>query len=267
MDLIFSHNCTLKVWPNMLKVSDGGGSPNHDPVKRGVVSGFSAAARKRMLEMLNKLTFERITFVTLTYPAVWNPDGHEYKKHLRRFRARIERKFGKVRVLWRLEFQQRGAPHYHLLFFDAPWIEKSWLSDAWWGSVGSRDADHREYGTNIRGVASQGENGKIISYVAKYAAKPLDNKAVTDDSWTGRYYGRWNIETPAPIELEVSFGGAVQLVTGALSLRGRGASYVPNQFTRCSVFGGCMGSNQFGSVIHDSAESIGAKSPAGKLDS
>lgn len=267
MDLIFSHNCTVKVWPNMVRISSPGGSANHDPVKRGVVQGFSPAARKRMLEMLNKLQFQRITFVTLTYPAVWNPDGHEYKKHLRRFRARIERKFGKVRVLWRLEFQQRGAPHYHLLFFDAPWIEKEWLSNAWWGSVGSKDKDHLQYGTNIRGVASQGENGKIISYVAKYAAKPLDNKAVTDDSWTGRYYGRWNIETPDPIEVAIDPGGAVRVALGALSLRRGRTPYEPAFLTRCAIFGSSMGSGEFGTVIIDSAESIGGKRTSGVLDS
>ena len=267
MDLIFSHNCTVKVWQNMVKITTPGGSANHDPVKRGVVQGFSAAARKRMLEMLNKLKFERITFVTLTYPDVWNPDGHEYKKHLRRFRARIERKFGKVRVLWRLEFQRRGAPHYHLLFFDAPWIEKEWLSDAWWGSVGSRDADHREYGTNIKGVAGQGENGKIISYVAKYAAKPLQEGTVKDDSWTGRYYGRWNVKTPDPVEITIDTGGAVRIALGALSLGRSRAPYEPAFLTRCSVFGRCMGGGEFGSVIIDSAESIGGKRMPGKLDS
>lgn len=220
-----------------------------------------------MLEMLNKLEFQRITFVTLTYPDVWNPDGHEYKKHLRRFRARIERKFGKVRVLWRLEFQRRGAPHYHLLFFDAPWIEKEWLSNAWWGSVGSKDKDHLQYGTNICGVASQGENGTIISYVAKYAAKHLDNKAVTDDSWTGRYYGRWNIKTPDPIEVAIDPGGAVRVALGALSLRRSCTPYEPAFLTRCAIFGSSMGSSEFGAIILDSAESIGGKRTPGMLDS
>ena len=267
MGLIFSHNCTLKVWPNMIKVSDGGGSPNHEPVKRGAVQGFSAAARKRMFEMLNKLEFERITFVTLTYPKEWSPDGHEYKKHLRRFRARMERKYPKIRVLWRLEFQKRGAPHFHLLLFDAPFLCRFCLSYDWYKSVSSGDRKHLKYGTNVRGVASQGENGKIISYVAKYAAKPLQEGAITDGSWTGRYYGRWNIETPTPIELEIGIGGAVRVVVGAISLRGRGASYEPAILTRCTVFGGRMGSGEFGSVIHDTAQSIGAKPASGKLDS
>lgn len=266
MDLIFSHNCTLRVWPNMLKVSSPGGSANHAPVKRGVVSGFSPAARKRMLELLNQITFERITFVTLTYPAEWNPDGHEYKKHLRRFRARIERKFGQVRVLWRLEFQKRGAPHYHLLFFDAPWIDKTWLSEAWYGSVGSKDKKHLEYGTNIRGVAFQGENGKIISYVAKYAAKPLDKTAVNDDSWTGRYYGRWNIKTADPVEITIDVRGAVRVAVGALSLRRSGTPYEPNFLTSCTIFGGSMGDNKFGSIVGDTAESIGGMRKTGKLD-
>jgi hypothetical protein len=251
----------------MLKVSDGGGSPNHDPVKRGEVKGFSAAARKRMLELLNQLTFERITFVTLTYPKEWNPDGHEYKKHLRRFRARMERKYPKIRVLWRLEFQKRGAPHFHLLLFDAPFLCRFCLSYDWYKSVSSGDRKHLKYGTNVRGVASRGENGKIISYVAKYAAKPLQEGAVKDDDWTGRYYGRWNIKTPDPIELEIGVGGAVRVTLGALSLRGGRSPYEPNNLTRCSIFGSNMGGGEFSSIIIDTSEAIGAKRINRKLDS
>ena len=267
MDLIFSHICTLSVFPNMVKITSPGGSANHDPVPRGVVSGFSAAARKRMLEMLNQLVFERITFVTLTYPKEWNPDGHEYKKHLRRFRARMERKYPKIRVLWRLEFQKRGAPHFHLLLFDAPFLCKFCLSYDWYKSVGSNDRKHLKHGTNVRGVASQGENGKIISYVAKYAAKPLDNQAVKDDSWTGRYYGRWNIETPDPIEITIDIRSAVRVALGALSLGRRGAPYEPAFLTRCTIFGGRMGCGEFGAIVGDSAESIGGNRKPGKLDS
>lgn len=251
----------------MVKVSSPGGAANHEPVKRGVVSGFSAAARKRMLELLNKIEFERITFVTLTYPDEWDPDGHVYKAHLRRFRARIERKFGKCRVLWRLEFQKRGAPHYHLLFLDAPWIDKEWLSKAWWGSVGSKDANHLLYGTNIRGVAYKGENGKIIAYVAKYAAKPLDTETKTDESWTGRYYGRWNLETPDPVEVELDAGKTVRLVAGALSLRRGRSPYEPWIYTSCSIFGSGMGSGEFGNVILGTAQAIGAREKPRKLDS
>ena len=267
MVLILSHICTLSVFPNMIKISDGIGSANHESVPRGVVSGFSKAARKRMLELLNQLTFERIAFVTLTYPAEFPLDGREYKKHLRRFRARMERKYPKIRVLWRLEFQRRGAPHFHLLLFDAPFLCKFCLSYDWYKSVGSGDKKHLRRGTNIKGVASKGENGKIISYVAKYAAKPLDPQVKNDDTWTGRYYGRWNVETPTPIEFEIDLGGAIRVAAGALSLRGRGASYVPNSYSRCTLFGGSMGSDEFGSVLGDSAESIGGRKRVGKLDS
>jgi hypothetical protein len=266
MDLIFSHICTLRIYKNMVQVTDHRGGPNHEPVKRGVVSGFSAGARKRMLEMLNQLEFERMTFITLTYPDKWDPDGHEYKKHLRRFRARIERKFGKLRVLWRLEFQKRGAPHYHLLLFDAPWINKTWLSEAWYGSVGSGDPKHLEYGTNIKGIASQGENGKIIAYVAKYAAKQIDREAIPDDCWTGRYYGKWNIEKAAPIEVILEIGKTVRLVAGALSLRRSGTPYEPGSLACCRVFGHRMGSGEFGDIVLGTAQSLGAKPAPRKLD-
>jgi hypothetical protein len=57
--------------------------------------------------------------VTLTYPDRWlelAPDGRTSKKHVRRFEKRFYRAWGFEPIwVWKMEFQRRGAPHFHLL--------------------------------------------------------------------------------------------------------------------------------------------------------
>lgn len=253
---ILSHNCTVRFWPNMIQVKTPHLPVAVKPAPRGAVSEFSKASRRRMLEMINQVTFERLTFCSMTYPAVWPDDPREWKAHLRAFRARLERKFGKLRVLWRLEFQERGAPHFHLLLLDAPFICRFWLSKAWAQCNRGHSWDNFRYGTNIKGVAKKGENGKIVAYVCKYIAKLPDGESENKHEFTGRYWGRWNVEKITPIEIAVEPGDAVHITAGAISLRGGHSSYVPGDYTACRVFGHRVGSDEFGTVLHDSAQHL-----------
>jgi hypothetical protein len=56
--------------------------------------------------------------LSLTYPAGWfpvAPDGAAVKRHLKLFRKRWESAWGEpLRGAWKLEFQDRGAPHVHI---------------------------------------------------------------------------------------------------------------------------------------------------------
>ena len=249
MALILSHNCTLKVWPDMIRLSMPGLPRSTPAAKRGAVQVFSAASRKRLFEFMHQIEFYRLTFITLTYPRVWPSDGKEVKKHLRRFRARLERKFGKLRVMWRMEFQDRGAPHFHLLILDAPWICRFWLSRAWYLCVGSKDPKHFRYGSSIEAVAKKGENGKVFAYVGKYIGKLDQAERKDKNGWTGRYWGKWNIETTLPIEVEVGYGEAIRAVSIVVSSRGSYKAYTPRDVVRCRVFGGSVGSDNVGRAV------------------
>jgi hypothetical protein len=56
--------------------------------------------------------------LTLTYPGDWlavAPNGEAVKRHLAALAKRYERVWGEPLVcIWKLEFQARGAPHFHL---------------------------------------------------------------------------------------------------------------------------------------------------------
>jgi hypothetical protein len=55
-------------------------------------------------------------FVTLTYPKIYANDWHIWKRDMEAFRKRIGRKYPHlIGYCWRMEFQERGAPHFHLI--------------------------------------------------------------------------------------------------------------------------------------------------------
>ena len=87
---------------------------------RGDVVRFSDAARRRLQRMLAMTGATPTHMLTLTYPDQW-PSARQAKAHLKTFCQRLERVFelaGRpLALVWRLEFQKRGAPHFHLLLF------------------------------------------------------------------------------------------------------------------------------------------------------
>ena len=98
------------------------------PPSRREVTGWSRKSRTNMVRSLCELDysplfdgpdFRPLAMITLTYPGDWltvAPNGKEAKRHLAAFRRRYERAWGEpLAAVWKLEFQRRGAPHYHLL--------------------------------------------------------------------------------------------------------------------------------------------------------
>lgn len=162
--------------------------------KRGMISDFSHNSRKRLMQFCSSLNIEEIglpDFVTLTYPAEWPEKAEEWKLHLHTFSKRLEREFPENALIWRLEPQKRGAPHFHMAVWGAGKIKtvegKQWLSRVWFEVVGSGDEKHLLAGTSVEPVSTW---GKWISYVSKYMAKVGDKtRKQVFDYEVGRYWG------------------------------------------------------------------------------
>lgn len=151
---------------------------------RGKVCGFSRASRKRMLDLLNSIdrsTVSSVLFIDLTYPSAWPQDETVWKRDLDAFFKRLRRRWPNAAAIWRLEFQKRGAPHFHLLLFGVQRVPKAWLSSSWYQVVGSGDPRHLEAGTRVRRVRSW---RGVVSYVTKGMAR--EHPADRD---TGRMWG------------------------------------------------------------------------------
>jgi hypothetical protein len=169
----------------LVKLRGGGGRPGGGG-PRGRVGGFSRGSRRRLLELLASLNRDAILllplFVTLTYPGTFSPEPSAWKRDLDVFIKRLRRAYPSVALVWKLEPQKRGAPHYHMLIFGVEHIPYEWLALAWYEVVGSGDPRHLQAGTRVERVKSW---RGVMSYAAKYLGKV---EASTD--WP-EYVGRW----------------------------------------------------------------------------
>lgn len=109
-------------------------------------------------------------FAHLTYPGEFSRDPARWKRDLRCLSARIHRKFPHSSLVWRLEFQARQAPHYHLFVWGVPFSREVqlWLSRCWYEVVGSGDERHLRAGTTLQVVRSW---RGAMSYASKYLCK------------------------------------------------------------------------------------------------
>jgi len=125
----------------------------------------------------------------MAWPASW----HGYKAHLRTFLARLKRKWPMCTGwLWRLEFQRRGAPHFHLvLFWKRGHRLPAGLLDVWcrvnWDAVlyESTDAMHLRHGAHVEDVHTDRGVARLCSYLVKELAKVMQ----AQDEPCGRLWG------------------------------------------------------------------------------
>jgi len=250
MGLLLSHKSTLRVFSDLVTVSTPFADPPKGGGKRGDIEGFSAESRKRMIEFMHTLTFTGMTFITLTYPAEYPHDYKVYKSHLKRWHQSFERRYGKVRAVWRLEYQKRGAPHYHIMYLDPPFLPIDELSAVWYKIVGSKDENHLRAGVDLKPVTEWGDSGLVAHYIGKYAAKQSEEVSEDDAGKTGRHWGYWNIEKASPIEIELEPWQAERIALVLFSSRGRADTWRPSQYGNCTIMGDSLGSDRFGKFAH-----------------
>lgn len=179
----------------------------HAPAsRRGKIFHFSRKSRKRLLELTARLDLNRVVgrfpaiFITLTYGQSF-PSAKLAKTHLRAFLERLRRLAPASSGIWRLEFQERGAPHYHLIMFNLPYIDKYTIATMWAEIIGQEYQDikppllPRAPFTRIEAIR---QPRKVMSYVAKYVAKVSSPCGFNNlpyphaNGETGRFWGIFN---------------------------------------------------------------------------
>jgi len=154
--------------------------------KRGLIGGFSIKARGRLMNLCARIRRDApALFVTLTYPHTWPADPKVWKRDLDAFGKWLRRQFPGCSAIWKLEPQQRGAPHYHLLVWGIPYLHHTLLARRWFEIVGSDDTAHQAAGTRVEAVRSR--NG-----VMRYASKLYMGKDFAmPPGWekVGRFWG------------------------------------------------------------------------------
>lgn len=163
--------------------------------KRSRINQFSYASRRRLMLRIGQIRRDAVlpAFVTLTYPAEFPVDPKVWKKHLDTFSKRLKRKFHRVGAIWKLEPQERGAAHFHLLVWGCDLEElKEFVPLAWYQIAGGGDQLHFLWHTgrlghgNVHCVQQVRSFAGVWSYAAKYLGKTFQ---VAGWSYVGRFWG------------------------------------------------------------------------------
>ncbi len=163
--------------------------------KRKSISSFSAGSRRRMIDFLARMNVigKRLTFITLTYSVP--PTHEEAKAALKRFLQRCREYWPEASAVWRMEYQERGAIHFHLLFFNLPYWPQYHLQDTW--------TECTDEALSIAHVTLIHTFRKYMSYISKYIAKKDDSESNpslvnptyqqnTPPGFVGRFWGYLN---------------------------------------------------------------------------
>jgi hypothetical protein len=203
----------------------------------GEIREWSARSRSRLSEMVGSLDYSEwlqkdgaLAMVTLTLPGDWltvAPDGKTFKKLLKRFELRWRRAVGPWVCLWKLEFQRRGAPHWHALMRVPALVGnktfEEWLSLTWADCVKHPDAaeyeKHLKAGTGVDFSGKDFSDPRRISlYFLGHSAKTTDGKEyqhIVPEEWQkpgagpGRFWGYAGLDL-ATREIEITEPDAVQ---------------------------------------------------------
>jgi hypothetical protein len=188
---------------------------------RKPVVSWSDKSRSRMVERLATLDYSpfdiegtTLAFLTLTYPGDWlavASTASDSKKHLRALQKRFERSFGRpFFAVWKMEFQHRGAPHFHLLAPIPIGVQfHEWLSIAWTEIVNhpnpEEKAKHLLAGTGTdyaKGINADNPQ-RISFYFSKHSSAnkgPKEYQNIPPTEWikagsVGRFWGYWGLKT------------------------------------------------------------------------
>ncbi|HXX88827.1 MAG TPA: hypothetical protein VEI83_01225 [Acidimicrobiales bacterium] len=192
------------------KPSRAGGkdAPRPGRPTRSKITGFSSDSRERLRRRAVSLPWENavgpggIGMVTFTYPEAFPTDGEVSKAQLKRLYERWRRRYGKPRGMWKMEFQQRGAPHFHC-FVGLPEPEdelRAWLLRQWYEVVRSGDERHRFHGVDISRWrwGTLGENrARVGEYFARHGAKgwkSYQNRVPEGYVSPGQFWGVWGLK-------------------------------------------------------------------------
>lgn len=187
---------------SVLKVSKGGHCDAVGGGMRGIISGFSDDSRRRLLYTIGRVRrdAELPLFVTMTYPYTF-PTVRQSKRDLDTFLKRFRREFPGAGLIWKLEPQERGAPHYHMLVWGVPLVTvdekvmtisglKYFVPITWYEIAGGGDVNHLRWHMGELGNKHCVQPVRSWRGVWAYAAKYL-GKTFEVSGWDnpGRFWG------------------------------------------------------------------------------
>lgn len=209
---------------------------------RGQVSHLSSRSRTNFVLTVMRSPDKYNSLLTLSYGQNYPRDGKTVKNDLKAFLTAMRREFGPLRYFWFLEFQERGAPHFHVgLNIGPPMDEdRSIMADIWariaepydflycpWKpgrkpkklfyGISTRDAvravhEYHETWEEFREVDG------AIRYIVSYATKPHQKTVPVGFQNVGRF---WGVSRQRGLEEGLTVGGNEEQVREVLKELGR----------------------------------------------
>ena len=163
--------------------------------RRGVITCLSDGAKNRMKLFFRNVPEGYNQFLTLTYHNNYPTDGKVTKEHLHRMVKWLKRN-GVSDGAWFLEFQRRGAPHYHAIIKGSQSVTALRVAAAWCRIIGEPlNSDcfrwHAGKLKNKPALEWIRKPHAISSYVTKYATKSDQKEVPEDYQNVGRFWGVW----------------------------------------------------------------------------
>jgi hypothetical protein len=156
---------------------------------RGEITGFSEDSRRRLRRKVHSLKrTDNALFVTLTWHEEL-PTPERAKTALDAFWKRLRRSFPGISCIWKMEPQERGFPHFHLLIYGVQYIDAQWVSELWHEVTNEESEKHRKSGVDVEWVR---DDGKLQAYLAEYFAETYEEwPEAGGEAWrqTGRWWG------------------------------------------------------------------------------
>lgn len=170
--------------------------------------------KKLSQKSLNRLAFvccvnsgKFHSMLTLTYGMEFPINGGQAKDDLNRFLVWFRRKFEKPSYVWFLEFQRRGAPHFHIMssVFPPTPHDLRLTAEAWVIATGASDTlysslrDRKVRNQRVAMMEFSAQNSEFFApirskdgakkYVLKYALKTRQKVVPEMYSTVGRFWG------------------------------------------------------------------------------
>lgn len=222
------------------------------------ITEYSDRAMRRGIFFAKNCDADFLSMITLTYPMEFPTDGKRVKQNLWDFKADYRSTFS-GRCIWWLEFQRRGAPHYHLISEEdlsshGPLVTKkrrtkfgdgtkeyvtaeepsAWLADRWFRIVGSGDPKHLRAGTAWEVIRA--EEGAWV-YMAAHGGKRKQKIVPEGYKNVGGFWGKiGDLRVPLVGTVKMNTAEVFQAVgKAALSSNGKMKKYLNDASGKFSI--------------------------------
>lgn len=199
------------------------------PGRKKAISSFSNKSRLNLMKRLSTIHRKaEFRAITLTYKDNVNDKG-QYKKDLHAFLQRLRIDHPRIGAIWKLEFQKRGAAHFHLIVFGG-WIDYRWIASTWDRIAGNEFGNSHSTSTRIE----YPENAtNATRYMLSYLEKRPDAEHLARE-FTGRIWGIHNRST-IPFANNTGYATEPDLVRAILDYYADRFG-VPYRLTKVTIF-------------------------------